>query len=217
MDSTIVTLNNISRQFKVSSGTLTALNNVSCNIRSDDRIAIMGPSGSGKSTLMAMMAGLDEPTAGKMAWPELQATQGLRPGYIGLAFQTASLIPSLTALENIEVPLLIMGEHDDVRYRAQAVLALIGLAELAGRLPEQLSGGQAQRIAMARALVAKPRLLLADEPTGQLDQDTGKQLIQLLITWAEQNSAALVIATHDETVAQRMTTVWHMRYGRLET
>jgi ABC-type lipoprotein export system ATPase subunit len=217
MDSTIVTLNNISRQFKVSSGTLTALNNVSCNIRSDDRITIMGPSGSGKSTLMAMMAGLDEPTTGKVTWPGLQPMQNLRPAHVGLAFQTASLIPSLTALENIEVPLLIMGENVNLRGKAQAVLDAMHLAELADRLPEQLSGGQAQRIAMARAIVAKPRLLLADEPTGQLDQDTGKQLIQFLITWAEQNSAALVIATHDETVSQRMTTVWHMRYGRLET
>jgi ABC-type lipoprotein export system ATPase subunit len=217
MDKTVVTLTNVSRHFNVGSANLVALDGVSCSIRSNDRIAIMGPSGSGKSTLMAMMAGLDEPTGGNVAWPGLPTNQALRPSYAGLAFQTASLIPSLTAIENIEVPLLIMGECDKMRQRARAMLEAMGLAGLADRLPEQLSGGQAQRIAIARALVARPKLLLADEPTGQLDRDTGKQLVRLLIDAAAQNRTALVIATHDETVAKHMTTVWHMHFGRLET
>jgi putative ABC transport system ATP-binding protein len=147
----------------------------------------------------------------------LSAREDLRPRHIGLAFQTASLIPSLTAIENVEVPLLILDKKDDVRGRAMAVLESLNLGTLADRLPEELSGGQAQRVATARALVTAPRLLLADEPTGQLDQATGQDLIKNLIFASERNGAALVIATHDENVARQMKTIWRMNYGSLAT
>jgi ABC-type lipoprotein export system ATPase subunit len=217
MDDPVVTLTDVSRHFRVGNANITALDAVSCSIHTGDRIAIMGPSGSGKSTLMALMSGLDAASTGQVSWPGLASKQDLRPGHVGLAFQTASLIPSLTAIENVEVPLLILGERKDVRDRAMAALVALGLAALADRLPEELSGGQAQRVATARALVSKPRLLLADEPTGQLDQTTGQELIKHLIANSERDGTALVIATHDEGVASQMSTIWRMHYGSLAT
>jgi ABC-type lipoprotein export system ATPase subunit len=217
MNNVIVSLGNVSRSFKVGKIDVNAVADVNCIIKADDHIAIMGPSGSGKSTLMALISGLDEPTRGTVTWPGLSAREDLRPRHIGLAFQTASLIPSLTAIENVEVPLLILDKKDDVRGRAMAVLESLNLGTLADRLPEELSGGQAQRVATARALVTAPRLLLADEPTGQLDQATGQDLIKNLIFASERNGAALVIATHDENVARQMKTIWRMNYGSLAT
>jgi ABC-type lipoprotein export system ATPase subunit len=217
MRNAIVALSRVSRSFKVGKIDVNAVDDANCVIQADDRIAIMGPSGSGKSTLMALISGLDEPTCGTVSWPGLSAKDNLRPRHIGLAFQTASLIPSLTAVENVEVPLLILDEKNDERSRAMAVLESLNLGALADRLPEELSGGQAQRVATARALVTNPRLLLADEPTGQLDQMTGQDLIKHLISAAERNGTALVIATHDEIVARRMKTIWRMNYGVLAT
>ena len=140
----------------------------------------------------------------------------MRPRYVGLAFQTQSLIPALTVLQNVEIPLLILGTDAKTHDRAMAVLEAFQLAHLADRLPEEISGGQAQRVALARALVTNPRLLLADEPTGQLDQVSARSVVDLLISRAEVAGTALVIATHDEAVARRMQTVWRMDHGLLQ-
>jgi ABC-type lipoprotein export system ATPase subunit len=217
MPKALVELDRVSRSFRVNGDEIAALTNASCAISAADRIAIMGPSGSGKSTLLALMSQLDMPTSGSISWPGFPAGEALRPRHIGLAFQTPSLIPALTALENVEVPLLILDESENVRARAMAALDSLDLGSLADRLPEELSGGQAQRVATARALVTHPGLLLADEPTGQLDQATGQALIRQLIEVSEKAGSALVIATHDPAIARQMKTVWRMDFGRLET
>ena len=215
MTDTLVDLASVSRSFGVRGATISAVANVSCRVKPGDRIAIMGPSGSGKSTVMALMAELDMPTAGTVTWPGFPVGEELRPRHIGIAFQTPSLMPALTALENIEVPLLILDERETARNKALGALEDFELAHLADRLPEELSGGQAQRVATVRAFVTHPRLILADEPTGQLDQATGSRVIHKLIEQAEKTGAALIVATHDHAVARQMRETWHMHYGKL--
>lgn len=216
MPDSLVKLSDVTRSFHTRGGPIEAVSNISCVVNNGDRIALMGPSGSGKSTLMALMADLDTPTTGTVNWPALPIDLPLRPAFIGLAFQTPSLIPALTALENVEVPLLVMGKTENPRQKAADALEFLDLGHLADRLPEEISGGQAQRIALARAIVAEPRLILADEPTGQLDQATGRYVIQKLLDWTLRTKAALVVATHDQAVARQMQTSWHMFYGKLE-
>jgi ABC-type lipoprotein export system ATPase subunit len=217
MPDTLVSFQNVSRHFSLGSGNITALSNASCAIEAGDRIAIMGPSGSGKSTLLALMAQLDTPSEGKITWPAFATAGKLRPRHIGLAFQSASLVPSLTVIENIEIPLLILRESKDMRERAMAALDNVGLSDLADRLPEELSGGQAQRVGIARALVTNPKLILADEPTGQLDQATAQNLITNLLAHMASIGAALVIATHDPAIAGQMKTIWQTSHGQLTT
>jgi putative ABC transport system ATP-binding protein/lipoprotein-releasing system ATP-binding protein len=208
---------NVSRRFSLGGDTVAALVHASCEVKAGDRIAVVGPSGSGKSTLLALMAQLDEPSEGKVFWPAFGETIKLRPRHIGLAFQSPSLIPPLSAIENVEIPLLILGDIQNMRERAMAALDIVGLGNLADRLPEELSGGQAQRVGIARALVTAPELILADEPTGQLDQDTGKKLVAALLAHAEKTGAALVIATHDPAVARQMNDKWYTSHGHLST
>ncbi len=217
MDKTLVSLENVGRNFSLGGELVIALADVTCQVKAGDRIAIMGPSGSGKSTLMALMAQLDEPTSGSVTWPGMDTTRGLRPRHIGLAFQSASLIPSLSVIENIEMPLLILGDVQNTKSRALAALDIVALSGLADRLPEEISGGQAQRVGIARALVTYPELILADEPTGQLDQATAKLLVKALLVHARKTGAALVIATHDHAVACQMKSIWHTEHGRLTT
>jgi len=180
-----------------------------------DRIAIVGPSGSGKSTLLHLMAGIDRPTSGSMTWPALGARKTLRPAKVALVPQAPSLIPSLNVVENVALPLLLSGTASGEVLAAMAALERFGLAALADKLPEELSGGQAQRVAMVRAIAGHPSLLLADEPTGQLDQATASQLLDALLEYLDDGSTALVIATHDVRVAARMDVVWHMFHGVL--
>jgi ABC-type lipoprotein export system ATPase subunit len=214
---TLVVIDNVSRSFFLGDAKVLALIGASCDVKAGDRIAIMGPSGSGKSTLLALIADLDSPTEGQVFWPDLAAERKLRPRHIGLAFQSASLIPPLTVVENVETPLLILGETKNMRNRAIEALDCVGLANLADRLPEELSGGQAQRVGVARAIVTNPRLILADEPTGQLDQATGQKLMAALLSHAKKTGAALVVATHDPVVARQMKTVWLTSHGQLAT
>jgi ABC-type lipoprotein export system ATPase subunit len=214
---TLVSLENVGRSFRLGGEQVVALAGVTCQVKAGDHIAIIGPSGSGKSTLMALMAQLDEPSQGLVTWPNLESSRGLRPRHIGLAFQSASLIPSLSVVENVEMPLLILGDTQDTRRRALAALDIVGLLALADRLPEELSGGQAQRVGIARALSTDPELILADEPTGQLDQSTAKKLVRALLAHAGKTGAALVIATHDHAVARQMKSIWHTDHGKLTT
>ena len=217
MGKTLVTLKNVSRRFSLGNDKITAIIDASCEVKAGDCIAVVGPSGSGKSTLLALMAQLDEPTEGQVSWPDFGTAQKLRPRHIGLAFQSPSLIPPLSVIENVETPLLILGDIENMRERAMAALDIVGLGALADRLPEELSGGQAQRVGVARALVAGPELILADEPTGQLDQVTGQNLVATLLAHAEKTGAALVIATHDQAVARQMKSIWHTSHGELST
>ncbi len=192
-----------------------AVKPTSCTIRASDRIAVMGPSGSGKSTLLHLLAGLVTPTAGEVEWPALGSADDLRPKSISIAFQAPSLVPFLNVTENVALPLFVLGRAADAKRLATEELARFGLADLADKLPEELSGGQAQRAALARAMVSRPRVLLADEPTGQLDQATAGAAIATLLAWAQDAGTALIVATHDAAVAKHFESVWHMDHGTL--
>jgi putative ABC transport system ATP-binding protein/lipoprotein-releasing system ATP-binding protein len=177
----------------------------------------MGPSGSGKSTLLHLMAGLDEPTVGRVSWPAIGARSALRPGPVAVIFQGPSLLPPLSVLENVALPLVLGGASDqDARAAAHRALAVLDLDELAAKLPEEISGGQAQRVAVARALAGRPRLILADEPTGQLDRANATVVVAVLVAAAAYSDAALVVATHDPLVADQLRERWRMQDGRLE-
>ncbi len=195
---------------------IVAVSHASCNIFPGDRIAITGRSGSGKSTLLHLFAGLDFPTSGTISWPALGPQENLRPKQIGVALQMPGLMPSLTVVENVALPLLL-GEiaPDDAQAAARNVLDQLELANLADKLPEELSGGQAQRVALARACITYPRLILADEPTGQLDHPTAQRLFDLLLAALAGHDTALVIATHDPAVADRLDCIWEMQQGIL--
>jgi ABC-type lipoprotein export system ATPase subunit len=194
-----------------------ALASATCSVMPADRIAVIGPSGSGKSTLLYMLGGLETPTSGSVTWPALGPPEGLRPAKVAFVFQMPSLLVSLTAVENVELPLLL--DHIDAKITRQAALAALDSVELSGiaeSLPEELSGGQAQRVSMARALAYRPKLILADEPTGQLDHPTAQRLFDVLLAALEGTDTALVVATHDPDVAGRMHVIWHMHHGVLE-
>lgn len=181
-------------------------------------IALVGPSGSGKSTLLHLMAGLDRPTGGHLTWPGIGEIGGLRPGPVAVAFQGPSLLPALTVVENVATPLLLEGRDESSALdEALRCLGLFEIAELAEKLPEQLSGGQAQRAGLARALVGDPRLVLADEPTGQLDHASGAHAIGTLLDAVDASGAALIVATHDLGIARLMEASWQMDSGRLHT
>lgn len=198
-------------------GTNVVLRDVDCRIASGARIALTGPSGSGKTTLLHLLGGLDRPTHGSIDWPGLGPFDELRPRHVGFVFQAPSLFPALTVLQNVELPAVLAGEDVQAGRMAAGLLEAFGLGGLAGKLPEELSGGQAQRVAMVRALLLGPGLLLADEPTGQLDSRTAQLFFDTVLDCLEGSGAALVVATHDETVAARMATRWIMDHGLLFT
>src|SRR4051795_278883 len=180
-----------------------------CVIRPGDRVALMGPSGSGKSTLLHLMAGLDDPTVGTVSWPGIGPRASLRPGPVAVIFQGPSLLPPLTVEENVALPLILGGAaHGLAHLAAREALERLELAELADKLPEETSGGQAQRVAVARALAGEPRLILADEPTGQLDHVNAAAVVDVLLRASAHSDAALVIATHDPAVADRLAERW---------
>src|ERR1700737_686800 len=216
MDEILVSLDQVSRYYVDGGRQRAALTNISCQVIAGDRVAVVGPSGSGKSTLLHLMAGLDKPTRGVVSWPALGPETELRPDQICGVFQTPSLLPTLTVLENVELSWLL-SKKGPAEARAASLKALekLGLSAIADKLPGELSGGQMQRVAVARAIVCRPRLILADEPTGQLDSVTASKLIQVLIESTSHPGAALVVATHDTTVAVRMQTQWSIAHGKL--
>jgi ABC-type lipoprotein export system ATPase subunit len=204
----------LSRIFKEENGETTALAEATCIIQPGDRIAIVGPSGSGKSTLLQLLAGLDTPSSGTLVWPALHERQSLRPAYLCIALQEPDLLPALTVAENVALPLLLIQQPpQEAQAAALDMLGNLDLADLADQLPEELSGGQAQRVVLARSLITHPNLVLADEPTGQLDHPTARHLFDRLFDLLE--NSALVIATHDRSVAERMSTRWNLERGIL--
>ncbi|GAA2277733.1 ATP-binding cassette domain-containing protein [Nonomuraea roseoviolacea subsp. roseoviolacea] len=209
----LVACQELARVYGHGANALVAVHEVTCELCPGDQVAITGPSGSGKTTLLHLLAGLDRPTAGRIGWPAFDD----RPrGRVGVVFQGPSLLPPLNVVENVALPLLIAGLTDiEAKERALAALDAIGLADLAGSLPEELSGGQAQRVAVARVLAAGPRLIVADEPTAQLDSDLARQVVDLLTEVAYRLDAALVVATHDLRVAARLPKTWTMSDGAL--
>jgi ABC-type lipoprotein export system ATPase subunit len=214
----LVVCTGASRTFGSGRSAVVAVQGTTAQVSPGARIAIAGPSGSGKSTLLHLMAGLELPTRGQVAWPSLSTDAAERAGDIGVVFQSPSLVPALDVAENTALPLILAGVGEqECRDRVAEALELVGVSDLAAKLPEELPGGQAQRVAVARVLAQRPRLVLADEPTGQLDHATGQHLIDVLLATTTQIGAALVVTTHDRTVLERLDTHWAMHEGRLLT
>ena len=220
----VIEARNISRVFPMSAGPVTAVADVSLEIRPGDHIAIRGPSGCGKSTLLHMLGCVEAPTAGTLLFRGDDVTKLsdrqrslLRLRQIGFVFQRFFLLPMLTAAENVELP---QSEANvpkaERRQRTQELLEYVGLAARAAHRPSELSGGEMQRVAIARALANNPGLLLADEPTGELDRATGEQIASLLDR-VNADGTALVIVTHDPALAERSTKILSMRDGRIES
>jgi putative ABC transport system ATP-binding protein len=212
----LVRCSDLTRTHGSGPGAVAAIRGVSCALSPGMQVALTGPSGSGKSTLLHLLAGLDTPTSGTIAWPGLDGSPVDRPGLVGMVFQGPSLLPPLDVAENVALPLLLAGRPEpEARERARAALHDAGLDELAAKLPEELSGGQAQRVAVARTLAARPRIILADEPTGQLDSGHAAHVAGLLLDAATRLGAALVLATHDLAIADRLPQRWEMADGRM--
>ncbi len=206
------------RTYGSGNAAVVAVHKATCSVAPRARVALTGWSGSGKSTLLHMLGGLEAPTAGSVTWPLLGAHPRSVPGWVGVVFQGPSLVPALDSLENVALPLLLAGRpQPDAYTRAADALAELGLSDIATKLPDELSGGQAQRVAIARVLAGEARLILADEPTGQLDQESAERAVRSLITAADRLNAALVLATHDSSVASQLSTWWSMQDGQLDT
>ncbi len=198
------------------------LKNISLNIGQGEAVGLVGPSGSGKSTLLMVMAGLERPDRGsvKVAGEDLgrlgeDALARFRGRHVGIVFQSFHLIPTMTALENVSVPLELAGVPDAFE-RAERELAAVGLADRRGHYPAELSGGEQQRVALARALAPHPAILVADEPTGNLDETTGRQIVDLLFAGHAERGTTLVLVTHDAALASRCDRVVRLRSGRIE-
>jgi len=198
------------------------LKRLSLTVDRGEAIGLVGPSGSGKSTLLMTMAGLERPDSGRVVVDGTDLSgldeDGLarfRGRRIGIVFQSFHLIPTMTALENVALP-LELADADDAFERAEAELRLVGLGERLHHYPAQLSGGEQQRVAIARALAPDPRILIADEPTGNLDQATGRQIADLLFAKAAERGTTLVLVTHDPALASRCARQVSMRSGRIE-
>ena len=193
-----------------------AVHDVNALITSCTRVALTGPSGSGKSTLLHMMASLVPATTGTLNWPRWGKDPLCTSGRIGIVFQGPSLLPALTVIENIAFPLLLADVSDRAaQKRAVEALKVLGLMDLADQLPHTHSGGQAQRVAIARVLASGPELILADEPTGQLDHRAAALVVDVLLRASEELGAALVISTHDPVIAGRLPEQWTMSDGRM--
>ena len=208
----------LSRSYAVDRGVVTALQEATFEIVEGEQIALYGPSGSGKSTLLYLVAGLLPPSGGQIEWPGLGSPDRLRPGPVSFAFQGPSLLPPLSVAENVALPILLAGGTEETGLReANAMLERLEIAVVAHKLPEELSGGQAQRAGLARALVGSPRLVIADEPIGQLDRATGRRVMDVVRSCVEASGAALIVATHDAVVADPLPVRWSIEDGRLAT
>jgi ABC-type lipoprotein export system ATPase subunit len=215
MTRALVEAKGISRRFGEGKTLLEALQAASFIIGSGDRIALLGPSGSGKSTLLNLIADLDSPTTGQIAWPGIGKRETLRPLQIGMIHQFSSLVPTLSVIENVALPLRLGHRVGEAQLVIDAIEA-VGLTAFANHMPGELSGGQAQRAAIARTLAHRPKLLIADEPTGQLDQTAAQAMLDVILSHGSAASTAVVIATHDPAVASRMKAIWRLEHGQVQ-
>ncbi|MEM2907127.1 MAG: ABC transporter ATP-binding protein [Candidatus Odinarchaeota archaeon] len=214
---------NLSRHYKRGEQIIKALDNVSVKIHRGEPTAVMGPSGSGKTTFLNLIGLLDKPTSGSILIDGQDVTSlssrqivDLRRYTVGFIFQFYNLIDVLTAWENVELPLLIAGVKKKERVqRTAALLSLVGLSDRANHLPDELSGGEQQRVAIARALANNPSLILADEPTGDLDSKTGKMVMKLLLDSCKERNIGLIIVTHDSDIANLADRILFLRDGQL--
>jgi putative ABC transport system ATP-binding protein len=218
----IVELKNVHLSLQSRAGTVQILRGIDLDIRHGETIGIVGPSGSGKSTLLMIMTGLEKASSGavRVAGHDFTALgeDGLaraRGENIGIVFQSFHLVPTMTALENVALPLEFSG-RGDARERAAEVLGTVGLSHRLDHFPAQLSGGEQQRVAIARALAPNPKLLFADEPTGNLDARNGEQIMDLLFDLHERSGTTLVLVTHDERLAARCGRSIHIEDGRID-
>src|SRR5262252_2799535 len=217
----MISIERLSMRLASGGAIVDVLTDVSLEIPSGQFLAVAGPSGSGKSTLLGLLAGLDQPTLGRIVVEGVEITRlgedelaRFRRDTVGYVFQSYQLIPTLTAVENVAVPLELAGEPR-AQDKAAALLAEVGLAARAHHYPVQLSGGEQQRVAVARAVCRRPRLLLADEPTGNLDSAMGKQIIELLVALNRNLGSTLVLVTHDAALAAHADRVITLRDGRV--
>jgi putative ABC transport system ATP-binding protein len=217
----VLKTDHLTKQVSSPEGPLTIVQDVSLDIAAGESVAVVGPSGAGKSTLLALLAGLDAPTSGKiwLAGTDLSALDEdgrarLRAQRVGFVFQAFHLVPALTALENVMLPLELAG-RTDARAGALAALDRVGLGKRKGHYPRQLSGGEQQRIALARAFVTSPAVLFADEPTGNLDTSTGERVGALLFELNAHSRTTLVLVTHERDLASRCQRTLQMEAGRL--
>jgi len=219
----MITVMQVSMVLAAGGRSVTILDRITFDIPAKQTVAIVGPSGSGKSTLLGLMAGLDRPTSGSIELDGVDITTmnesrmaRFRRDKVGYIFQSFHLIPTLTAMENVAVPLELSG---DSRADEQAgdLLAAVGLADRMGHYPVQLSGGEQQRVAIARAFACRPPILLADEPTGNLDSSTGAHIVELLLALHRDYGTTLILVTHDTALATSMQRVLSLRDGRLES
>ena len=222
--SNILQVNNLTREFKSGTKLLTVVNNINFGIEDGTTCAIVGPSGSGKTTLLGLCAGLDRPTSGQVILREVNLNPlsederaSVRNKHVGFVFQTFQLVPTLTAIENVMVPLELRGEATkQVRERAKELLSEVGLADRTHHYPTQLSGGEQQRVAIARAFINDPKILFADEPTGNLDTETGEYIENLIFNLNKKQQTTLVLVTHDLELADKCDRIIKIKNGKVD-
>ena len=221
----ILQVKNLTRKFKSGTRLLSVVNNVNFNINKGSVNAIVGPSGSGKTTLLGLCAGLDQPTSGEVKLQGISLDSldednraKVRNEHVGFVFQTFQLVPTLTAIENIMVPLELRGISSTVvRKRAEQLLLEVGLADRSHHYPTQLSGGEQQRVAIARAFINEPKVLFADEPTGNLDTETGEHIEELIFNLNKSQQTTLILVTHDLELAQKCNRIIRIKNGKIDS
>ncbi len=216
----MIELKDISKAFKTDKGSISILSGLNLRVAKGESVSILGPSGSGKTTLLSILSGLDAPDIGEVIIKQEKIHQmsedrlsQFRSQHVGIVFQSFYLVPYLTALENVELALDAKKRED--REKAISVLKTVGLGERMDHLPHQLSGGESQRVAIARALVVEPDLLIADEPSGNLDRETGKQVMDLLFSLVEKHNTTFILVTHDLSLAERCKRIQRLEKGKL--
>jgi len=220
---TVIQVENLVKIYRLGKVSISALRGISFNVTKGEFLVVMGPSGSGKTTLLNLIGAIDKPTSGGIyidgkditTLGEGELTK-LRRHKIGFIFQFYNLIPALTALENVELPMLTAGiSRKDASKRAFQLLETVGLAERVGHLPDELSGGEQQRVAIARALSNRPSVILADEPTGDLDTKTGMEVVQILHDTSKKENTTVIVVTHDPMVTEKADRILQMRDGNI--
>lgn len=222
MQTSVIKATSLSKTVSTNQEQLTILDGVNLDIKSGETVAIVGTSGAGKSTLMTLLAGLDVPTSGEVSLLgkplsslDDEARAAIRSESVGFVFQSFLLIPSLSAIDNVTLPCLLKGEEED-KQRAKSLLESVGLGHRMQHSPAQLSGGEQQRVALARAFMINPEILFADEPTGNLDQQTASKVVELLFELNRQHGTTLVLVTHDMNLANQCDRIVKIAGGKIE-